>query len=80
MTADSLEWPAMALGSIGAEFEVVSPPELLDFVREWADRFSRRRPAEGLGHRPLREKVGAGASNGWASGRPDHQPTRSRPS
>ncbi len=41
MTADSLEWPAMALGSIGAEFQVVSPPELLDFVREWAGRFSR---------------------------------------
>jgi predicted DNA-binding transcriptional regulator YafY len=41
MTADSLEWAAMALGATGAGFEVVSPPELLPYVREWGDRFSR---------------------------------------
>ena len=30
MTADSLDWPIMALGAVGADFQVVSPPELLD--------------------------------------------------
>jgi predicted DNA-binding transcriptional regulator YafY len=41
MQADSLDWPAMILGAIGADFEVVSPPELLDHVRAWATRFDR---------------------------------------
>ena len=41
MRTDSLDWPAMGLGSVGAEFEVRSPPELLDLVREWAARFGR---------------------------------------
>ncbi|MCT2584461.1 helix-turn-helix transcriptional regulator [Actinophytocola gossypii] len=41
MTSDSLDWPAMAFGSIGAEFRVVRPPELVDLFREWAGRFSR---------------------------------------
>ncbi|GAA2203890.1 YafY family protein [Nonomuraea monospora] len=41
MVVDSLEWPIMALGLIGAEFRVVSPPELLNQVREWGARFSR---------------------------------------
>jgi predicted DNA-binding transcriptional regulator YafY len=41
MTADSLDWPAMALGVIGADFQVVSPPELLDLVRDWGRRFGR---------------------------------------
>jgi predicted DNA-binding transcriptional regulator YafY len=41
MTADSLNWPAMALGSVGAEFEVVGPPELVAHIREWSDRFRR---------------------------------------
>jgi predicted DNA-binding transcriptional regulator YafY len=41
MTADSLDWPAMALGSIGAEFEVLAPPELVEYVREWGARFGR---------------------------------------
>lgn len=41
MTADSLNWPALALGSVGAEFEVVGPPELAEHVREWGARFSR---------------------------------------
>ena len=40
MTTDSLDWPAMALGTIGADFQVVGPPELLDQVREWGRRFS----------------------------------------
>jgi predicted DNA-binding transcriptional regulator YafY len=41
MTTDQLEWPMMLLGSLGAEFEVISPPELLDQVRDWARRFTR---------------------------------------
>lgn len=41
MTADSLDWPTMALGAVGADFEVISPPELADHVRDWGRRFSR---------------------------------------
>jgi predicted DNA-binding transcriptional regulator YafY len=41
MTADSLDWPTLALGAVGAEFEVVGPPELVDHLREWASRFTR---------------------------------------
>jgi predicted DNA-binding transcriptional regulator YafY len=41
MKADSLDWPAMALGGLGADFTVLSPPELLDHVRRWARTFNR---------------------------------------
>ncbi|HWN32171.1 MAG TPA: YafY family protein [Pseudonocardia sp.] len=41
MNTDSLDWPAMALGSLGAEFTVLGPPVLLDYVREWGQRFGR---------------------------------------
>jgi len=41
MTADSLDWPVMALGAVDAGFQVVSPPELLDRVRDWGRRFSQ---------------------------------------
>jgi len=41
MTADSLDWPIMALGAVGADFQVVAPPELLDRVHDWGRRFSR---------------------------------------
>lgn len=41
MTTDSLAWPLLALGAVGADFRVVGPPELLDQVREWGTRFSR---------------------------------------
>lgn len=41
ITGDSLDWPAMALGSLGAEFTVLSPPELRDQLAEWAARFGR---------------------------------------
>ena len=47
MTTDSLDWPAFALGSTGADFEVLSPPELAEHIRDWAGRFARAvRPAE----------------------------------
>ncbi len=41
MTTDSLDWPAMALGTAGVDFEVRSPPELTDVLRDWGARFSR---------------------------------------
>jgi predicted DNA-binding transcriptional regulator YafY len=41
MSTDSLDWPLMALGTVGAEFSVVSPPELVDQVRDWGGRFLR---------------------------------------
>lgn len=40
MSGDSLDWPAMALGMVGADFQVISPPELRDQVRDWGRRFS----------------------------------------
>ena len=40
MTADSLDWPTLALGAVGADFQVISPPELLDRVHDWGRRFS----------------------------------------
>jgi predicted DNA-binding transcriptional regulator YafY len=41
MTVDSLDWPALALGAVRAEFEVLSPPELVEHIREWGARFTR---------------------------------------
>ena len=41
MTADSLDWPAMALGAVNAEFHVLEPPELLELVHDWGARFNR---------------------------------------
>src|SRR5689334_8517554 len=41
MTADALEWPILGLGMVGAEFQVISPPELIDWVRDWGARFTR---------------------------------------
>jgi predicted DNA-binding transcriptional regulator YafY len=41
MSADNLDWPALALGAVGADFEVRSPPELVAHIRDWATRFTR---------------------------------------
>jgi predicted DNA-binding transcriptional regulator YafY len=41
MTADMLDWPTLALGAVGADFEVLGPPELVEHIREWGVRFSR---------------------------------------
>jgi predicted DNA-binding transcriptional regulator YafY len=41
MRTDSLEWPAMALGTVGAEFTVLGPPEMADYLRDWSERFGR---------------------------------------
>ncbi|MEU3457955.1 YafY family protein [Micromonospora sp. NPDC006766] len=43
MTADSLDWPTMALGTLGADFRVLDPPELLEQLHDWAARFNRAR-------------------------------------
>jgi predicted DNA-binding transcriptional regulator YafY len=41
MTVDNLDWPALTLGAVGADFEVVRPPELIDHIRDWGARFTR---------------------------------------
>jgi predicted DNA-binding transcriptional regulator YafY len=41
MDVDSLDWPVLALSALGADFEVVTPPELADRVRECGERFAR---------------------------------------
>ena len=41
MSVDSLDWPLLALGSLGAEFTVQAPPELAERAREWSARFAR---------------------------------------
>jgi predicted DNA-binding transcriptional regulator YafY len=41
MTTDSLDWPIMALGSLGVDFRVLDPPELLDRIHDWGARFNR---------------------------------------
>ena len=41
MEPDDLSWPALALGMVGAEFTVVSPPELRELLEEWSGRFAR---------------------------------------
>jgi predicted DNA-binding transcriptional regulator YafY len=47
MSVDSLDWPLLALGTLGAEFTVASPPELVVRVREWSERFARATAAAG---------------------------------
>jgi predicted DNA-binding transcriptional regulator YafY len=39
-SADTLEWPALALGMVGVDFEVVDPPELVEYLRDWGARFT----------------------------------------
>jgi predicted DNA-binding transcriptional regulator YafY len=41
MSSDSLDWPMMVICSLGEDFGVISPPELVDFVDECAERFTR---------------------------------------
>ncbi|MEV3965120.1 YafY family protein [Nocardia sp. NPDC050193] len=41
MTTDSLDWPALTFGSLDAEFEVLEPPELVEHIRVWGERFRR---------------------------------------
>jgi len=48
MSVDALDWPAMVLGAVGAEFEVEGPPELVDLIRDMGERFTRA-AARGVG-------------------------------
>ncbi|GAA0361060.1 YafY family protein [Microbispora corallina] len=41
ITADSLDWPTMALGVLDADFHVLDPPELLEQIHNWGARFTR---------------------------------------
>jgi predicted DNA-binding transcriptional regulator YafY len=41
MRTDSFDWPAMVLGNLGAEFSVLGPPEMRDYLAEWTARFTR---------------------------------------
>ncbi len=41
MNVDALEWPAMVLAAVGADFEVVEPPDLRDYVRRMGALFAR---------------------------------------
>ena len=43
MTADSLDWPALVLGLLGADFRVLDPPELLEVLGAVGARFDRAR-------------------------------------
>lgn len=41
MKVDTLDWPAMLLGAIDADFAVVSPPDLVTHLRHVGQRFAR---------------------------------------
>ncbi|GAA5051231.1 helix-turn-helix transcriptional regulator [Nocardia callitridis] len=41
MSADSMEWPIMGLGTLNAEFDVIEPEALRDELRAWGARFAR---------------------------------------
>jgi predicted DNA-binding transcriptional regulator YafY len=41
MVTDNLDWPAHALGSLAADFEVLRPPQMVEHIREWGARFTR---------------------------------------
>lgn len=45
---DNLDWPVIALGVAGADFQVLAPPELAARIGDWGARFSRAvRPPAG---------------------------------
>lgn len=46
LQSDAVEWAVFALGSVEAEFTVLSPPELVDRVRQWGERFLRASAAD----------------------------------
>ncbi|MEU6739512.1 hypothetical protein [Streptosporangium sandarakinum] len=66
MTSASLDWPAQALGNVGAEFEVLGPPEFVTYIREWGERFVRaaspRSRGGGLPQRPSWEREATGTA------------------
>ena len=49
MDSDALEWPAMALGSTGAAFTVVGPPEFAEHLRALSARYAAAAGGAGTG-------------------------------
>jgi len=47
---DNLDWPVIALGVAGADFQVLSPPELTARIEDWGTRFSRAARPRGNAH------------------------------
>jgi hypothetical protein len=41
MSTDTLDWAALAVGAVGADFTVVAPDELGAHLRGWGERFVR---------------------------------------
>ncbi|MGH3357801.1 MAG: helix-turn-helix transcriptional regulator [Nocardioidaceae bacterium] len=41
MSVDGLEWPAMVVAAVGADFDVESPAALVEYVRDVGERFTR---------------------------------------
>ncbi|SDO33681.1 helix-turn-helix transcriptional regulator [Lentzea jiangxiensis] len=41
MISTGLDWPTQALGNVGADFEVLGPPEFTAHLLEWGTRFVR---------------------------------------
>ena len=41
MATQEGDWPVIALGVTGAQFLVLSPPELAERIADWGARFSR---------------------------------------
>ncbi|MCP2329230.1 putative DNA-binding transcriptional regulator YafY [Hamadaea flava] len=41
MVSTSLDWPTQALGNVGADFDILGPPEFADHLRDWGTRFLR---------------------------------------
>src|SRR4051794_39668058 len=41
MDTEALDWPALVLGAVRAEFTVVAPEELRELLGEWSQRFAR---------------------------------------
>ena len=44
MSVDDLEWPAMVVAAVRAEFEIEAPEELRAYVRDVGERFARAAP------------------------------------
>ncbi|MBX6389887.1 MAG: WYL domain-containing protein, partial [Frankia sp.] len=59
MSVDDLGWPAQVLGSVGAPFTVVRPPELVDYMRGLARLYTAAvSPAEITGSAPTGREQG----------------------
>jgi predicted DNA-binding transcriptional regulator YafY len=41
MSVDALDWPTMVLAAVGADFTVMEPPELLEYVHATGATFAR---------------------------------------